>query len=249
MTVRIMVFGILREHAGASELELELGERATVADALASLRSRGPLSDLLGRVHVCMAVNRSYAAPETVLAPGDELALIPPLSGGAGPGEPAAHDPGRGPYVRITAQALSLEELSAAVGRPGAGAIVVFQGVTREVSCLDYEAYTAMAEESIGAILTDCIARHDLEAAAAAHRVGAVALGEPSVIVAVSAAHRAAAFAGARDAIDRIKAEAPIWKREALAGGATRWADGALPSGARTTGAQPLQDPPGGPRS
>ncbi len=91
--------------------------------------------------------------------------------------------------------------------------------MTREVSRLDYEAYREMAEERIAEILRDCVERHGLEAAAAEHRTGAVALGEASVIVAVSAAHRDEAFAGAREAIDRIKAEAPIWKREVEDGG------------------------------
>ena len=114
------------------------------------------------------------------------------------------------------------------VGDPAAGAIVTFQGVTREVELLEYEAYAEMAEERIAAILRDCAERHGLRAVAAEHRVGAVPLGEPSVIVAVSAAHRGEAFAGAREAIDRIKAEAPIWKKE-IAGGGEHWVEGAVP--------------------
>jgi molybdopterin synthase catalytic subunit len=103
--------------------------------------------------------------------------------------------------------------------------VVAFQGTTRDVDRLEYEAYAEMAERRIAAILRDCVDRHGLEAAAAEHRVGAVPLGEPSVIVAVSARHRAEAFAGAREAIDRIKAEAPIWKRE-VDGGDARWVEG-----------------------
>ncbi len=133
------------------------------------------------------------------------------------------------PHVRVTDEPLSLEALSAAVGRPGAGAIVAFQGVTREVSRLDYEAYGEMAEQRIAKILDDCVARHGLQAAAAEHRVGGVARGEASVIVAASAAHRAEAFAGAREAIDRIKAEAPIWKREVEEDGRSRWVEGEQP--------------------
>ncbi len=100
------------------------------------------------------------------------------------------------------------------VGRSGAGAVVSFQGVTREVERLDYEAYDEMAAERIAEILRECVEHHGLEAAAAEHRTGSVPLGESSVIVCVSAVHRGEAFAGAREAIDRIKAEAPIWKRE-----------------------------------
>jgi molybdopterin synthase catalytic subunit len=125
---------------------------------------------------------------------------------------------------------LSLEALAQAVNRPGAGAIVIFCGVTREIPCLHYEAYREMAQERIGHIVSECIERHGLEAAAAEHRVGEVALGEPSVIVAASAAHRAEAFAGASEMIDRIKAEAPIWKREIGVDGSPQWARGNRPA-------------------
>jgi molybdopterin synthase catalytic subunit len=118
--------------------------------------------------------------------------------------------------------------VSRAVGRPAAGAIVTFQGTTRDVDSLEYEAYAEMAEQRIGEILRECAERHGLQAAAAEHRVGSVPLGEPSVVVAVSAAHREEAFAGAREAIDRIKAEAPIWKRE-VEGESRRWAEGSAP--------------------
>jgi molybdopterin synthase catalytic subunit len=151
--------------------------------------------------------------------------LIPPVSGGseeAGGGAVPVH-------VRVTDEPLSLERLSGAVGQRGAGAIVIFQGVTREVKHLDYEAYVEMAEHRIEQVMRECVAAHDLCAAAVEHRVGSVALGEPSVIVAVSAAHRAEAFAGARAAIDRIKAEAPIWKREHAAGGEGTWVPGVAP--------------------
>jgi MoaE-MoaD fusion protein len=201
MTVRVRLFAILRERLGSDSVEIELPAGATVEDALAEL-ARGELGELLGKLPVQMAVNRDYAEPTTTLAPGDELALIPPVSGGA-------------PFhVRVTPAALSLDTLAAAVNRPEAGAVVCFQGMTREVDELEYEAYREMAEKRIEAILRECSERHGLEAAAAEHRTGTVPLGEPSVIVAVSAAHREEAFAGAREAIDRIKAEAPIWKRE-----------------------------------
>jgi len=133
-------------------------------------------------------------------------------------------------HVRVSEERLSLDQLSRTVGSPAAGAIVIFCGVTREIPRLDYEAYREMAEEKMRLILSECSTRHGLAAAAAEHRVGEVGLGEPSVIVAVSAAHRPEAFAGAREAIDRIKAEAPIWKREIDADGGERWAGGELPA-------------------
>ncbi len=134
--------------------------------------------------------------------------------------------------ARVTGEPLSLDALREAVSRPGAGATVTFSGTTRDVDRLDYEAYAEMAEERIAAILRSCVERHGLEAAAAEHRVGAVPREEASVIVAVSAAHREQAFAGAREVIDRIKGEAPIWKvevSESPGGERRRQVDGTVP--------------------
>jgi molybdopterin synthase catalytic subunit len=227
VTVSVRLFAILREQAGTDSIEIELDDGATVADALTELAGSSGLTELLDRMPVQMAVNRTYASPQTQLQPGDELALIPPVSGGAEvPDRPSG---GADVHVRVTGEPLSLESLARSVSRPGAGAVVTFQGMTREVSRLDYEAYREMAEERIEAIVRECVERHGLEAAAAEHRIGTVPLGEASVIVAVSAAHRAEAFAGAREAIDRIKAEAPIWKREVEQDGASRWVAGKQP--------------------
>jgi molybdopterin converting factor subunit 1 len=215
MTVRVRLFAILRERAGRDEIELELPEGARVADALAAVE------DLAGGLSLVMAVNREYAPPDAPLAPGDELALIPPVSGGA-----TAH-------VRISAEPLSPDAVATLVRDPRAGAVVTFQGVTRDVDHLDYEAYEAMALDAMRSILEAAIARHGLCAAAAEHRVGTVPLGEPSVVVAASAPHRGEAFAGAREIIDELKAQAPIWKREVEASGAARWVGGAPPPAAR----------------
>src|SRR5262249_28541487 len=136
------------------------------------------------------------------------------------------------PHVRITDRPLSLESLSGLVSRPEAGAIVSFQGTTREVTRLDYEAYREMAETRSEKILRDCGARHRLAAAGAQPTGGPVPLGESSVIASVAAAHREQAFAGAREVIDRIKAEAPIWKREVEVtdeGETGGWVEGAPP--------------------
>jgi len=215
VTVRVRLFAVLRERAGRDMLELELPEGASVADALAAPQ----VAELAGGLHCVLAVNREYAEPGQLLAAGDELALIPPVSGGSGP--PA-------PHAAVRAQSLDLAALVARVRDPRAGAVVVFEGVTREVERLEYEAYAEMAEEAMRAIAVRAIERHGLCAAAAEHRVGVVPLSEPSVIVAASAPHRGEAFAGAREIIDAIKASAPIWKLE-VQGGERRWVEGTPP--------------------
>lgn len=226
MTVSVRLFAVLRERAGRDSVEIELPEGATVGDAFECLAAAPGLGELVGRMPLRMAVNREYAGDGTPIAPGDELVLIPPISGGA-----------RGrTHSSVTEESLNADALSRRVGDPGAGAIVTFQGVTREVASLDYEAYREMAEERIGVILADCVERHGLLAAAAEHRVGRVALGEPGVVVAVAAGHREEAFAGASKAIDRIKAEAPIWKRELDAEGAGHWVEGAAAPGSSGAG-------------
>jgi MoaE-MoaD fusion protein len=208
MKVTVRLFAILRERAGSDRLELELPEGALVSDALAEV------DDLAGGLRLVMAVNREYAAADHRLEPGDELALIPPVSGGAT----------TAPHVAIRREPLVLDAIAARVRDPRAGAVVVFEGVTREVAWLDYEAYAEMAAEQIQAIVTAAIERHGLCAAAAEHRIGRVPLSEPSVVVAASAAHRGEAFAGAREIIDEIKARAPIWKAEE-----GEWVEGAPP--------------------
>jgi molybdopterin synthase catalytic subunit len=231
VTVRVRLFAILRERAGRDSLTLELTEGATVADALEALAGEPGLGELLARLPLGVAVNREYAGMDATLGAGDELALIPPVSGGA---DAAVSPSSRADvHVRIADGPLSIDALARAVGRPEAGAIVVFQGTTRTVQRLDYEVYREMAQTRIETILQECVQRHELQAAAAEHRVGGVPLGEASVVVAVSSAHRPQAFAGAREAIDRIKAEAPIWKREARAGEAGRWVQGTPAPGAK----------------
>lgn len=202
MKVEVRLFAMLRERAGRETVELELREGATVADALQALGEHDGLGELVGQLPLVMAVNRDYAHGEHRLEAADELALIPPVSGGE-----ALH-------ARVSEEPLALAAVAERVQSPAAGAMVTFQGTTRAVDHLDYEAYAEMAEERMASILAGCVARHGLESAAAEHRVGAVPLGEASVIVAVSAVHRSEAFAGAREAIDRIKAEVPIWKQE-----------------------------------
>ncbi len=209
MHVRVRLFAGLRDRAGADEIELELPDGARVGDALARL------AHVADGTKVVMAVNREYADEDATLHADDELALIPPVSGGA---TQVAH-------ARVTAEPLSADRLTQLVKDPRAGAIVTFLGTTRDVDHLDYEAYTPMAERKIAEIVAHAIEAHGLTAAAAEHRIGQVPLSEPSVIVAASAAHRTEAFEGARAIIDRIKAQAPIWKREE-----GEWVEGNVPT-------------------
>jgi molybdopterin converting factor subunit 1 len=208
MEVRVRLFAALRERAGAGEIELELPDGARVSDALAQL------SSLTDGVSVVIAVNQEYADAAVPLHSGDEVALIPPVSGGS---VSALH-------ARVTDEPLALDPLLERVRDPRAGAVVSFLGVTREVAELEYEAYAEMAQREIAEIVRRAVERHGLCAAAAEHRVGTVALSEPSVAVAASAPHRAEAFAGAREIIDEIKARAPIWKKEE-----GEWVPGATP--------------------
>ena len=212
------LFAGLRERAGADRVEVELPEGASVADLLAAMGTT-PVGELAPRSCI-VALNREYADEDAVVGESDEVALVPPVSGGAG-------DVVR--LVDIVDAPLDLATVSAAVRDPRAGAVVTFEGVTREVEALDYEAYAEMATERLRAIGEEEAARHHLCAVALVHRVGRVPLSEPSVIVAASAAHRGEAFAGARALIDRVKAEAPIWKVELTAEGARR-VEGTLPA-------------------
>jgi molybdopterin synthase catalytic subunit len=210
MLVSVRLFAGLRERAGSAHVEVELPDDATVGDLLAAM-------DLAPRS--CLAaINREYADAATRIAAGDEVALVPPVSGGDGTVR----------RIRVTGEALDVAALSAAVRDPRAGAVVLFEGVTRDVPELDYEAYVEMAEPKLAAIAEEEAARHRLCAVAVEHRTGTVPLGEPSVIVAASAPHRGEAFAGARAVIDRVKAEAPIWKVEVSHAGRHR-VEGTLP--------------------
>jgi len=180
-------------------MTLELPDGAHVSDALSELRW------LTGDLKAVLAVNREYADDSTPLAADDELALIPPVSGGTGATRV---------HVAIRAEPLDMSTITALVTDPRAGATVTFCGVTREVPALDYEAYAEMAHAKIEEIAVAAAAAHGLCAVAVEHRIGTVPLSAPSVVIAVSAPHRGAAFTGAREVIDTLKLQVPIWKRE-----------------------------------
>jgi molybdopterin synthase catalytic subunit len=199
--VTVRLFAALRERAGASARELEA---ATVADVWPALALGEEPDGLL------YAVNREYADRGRELTDGDEVALIPPVSGGA---------------FLLSSEPLSLDRVVDEIRDPGAGAIATFTGTTRarsrgrEVVRLEYEAYEGMAEKVMAEIAEGLRARYELVAVAIHHRVGVVEIGETSVAIAVSAAHRADALAACRDAIDELKERVPLWKKEVYEGG------------------------------
>ena len=201
MTVRVRLFAGLRERAGWSERELEA---ATVADVWPALELGDEPDGLL------YAVNREYAERERELRDGDEVALIPPVSGGA---------------FLVTEEPLSLDAAVAEVADERAGAVATFTGTVRrqsrgrEVTRLEYEAYAEMAEEVMTRLAADLRDRYELCAVAIHHRVGTLAIGDASVVIAVSAPHRQDALAACKDAIDRLKETVPLWKKEVYEGG------------------------------
>ena len=202
MTVRVRLFAALRERAGWSERELD--GVARVADVWPALDLGEEPPGLL------YAVNREYADRDRTLAEGDEVAVIPPVSGGA---------------FLLSEEPLSLDAVVAEVRSDEAGAIATFTGTTRilsrgrTVTHLEYEAYPGMAEDVMGQIAADLERRHDLGAVAIHHRIGRVGIGEPSVVIAVSAPHRSDALAACREVIDTLKETVPLWKKEVYEGG------------------------------
>jgi molybdopterin synthase catalytic subunit len=200
--VKVRLFAGLRERAGYAERELNGVER--VADVWPALGLGDEPDGLL------YAVNRTYADGESKLADGDEVALIPPVSGGA---------------FRVTEEPLSLDAVVEEVSDESAGAVASFLGTVRRESRgrtvlhLEYEAYAEMAEDVMAQIAADLEQRYDLRAVAMHHRVGRVEIGEASVAIAVSAAHRQDALAACKDAIDTLKQTVPLWKKEVYEGG------------------------------
>lgn len=200
-------FAVLRERLRAEEEALELADGATVAEAVDALAERHETFRALRR-QCQVAVNQAMARPEEVLHDGDELALIPPVAGG---GER---------HVCVLDEPLSLDRVVRAVSSPDAGGLVTFTGVVRrhsagrEVERLEYEAYREMAEKVMRDLCAEIEAEHPGVRLAVEHRVGALVVGDPAVVIAASAPHRAEAFTACRALIDRLKAQVPIWKKE-----------------------------------
>ena len=214
MRVSVLYFAILRERLKRGDEDLTLPAAATVGDALAAIAAQHPdIAGLLPQVQT--AVNRRVMPVTQALADGDELALLPPVAGGAGaPGEGAPRK------IAVLSVALALPEVIAAVEGPERGGIVTFTGVVRrhgrhgEVMRLEYEAYIEMTEQVLGEIAEEIEREWPGTHVAIHHRVGSLEVGETAVVIAAAAPHRAEAFDACEAAIDRLKRRAPIWKKE-----------------------------------
>ncbi len=209
MNIRVKLFASLREAAGRTTIDLTLPDGATVADALAALD--GQLRPASQGTPVAVAINRRYVEPNTGLREGDELALLPPVSGG--------QETTR--LFEMTDGPISLDDVASRVRAPTHGAITVFAGVVRgetgalTTDYLEYETYPEMAEAVFAQIADEVRQRWpDISSIAIVHRTGRMNVGEASVVIAIAAAHRADTFDACHYAIDRLKAIAPIWKKE-----------------------------------
>jgi molybdopterin synthase catalytic subunit len=201
MNVRVRLFAGTRDAVGAPSVEIEVPEGALVDDAITLLCARHPRLAAY-RPHALVALDGAFVAGSAPLRAGAELALMPPVSGGSG---------------ALQAEPFGLDALAAELARAGAGAIVAFVGVVRGdegVSRLAFEAYAEMAEREIEAVRAEAVAKFGLLGCLVRHRLGVLAVGEPIVAVATSAAHRRAAFEGAAWVMDELKTRVPIWKQE-----------------------------------
>jgi MoaE-MoaD fusion protein len=218
----VLFFGVLKEMMGKSVDLIDVADGASVYDVLAVYGSRNPrLKESLPSLAV--AVNQEYAGPDTKLKPNDEIALLPPVSGGT--------PSGRRRYAFIVREAIDTPQTVAGLKRGEDGAALVFEGVVRNQTrgrktlYLDYEAYEEMALEQMESLAAHAVQQFQIRDVAIVHRLGRLEIGETSVLIAVASAHRPAAFDACRWLIDTLKRTVPIWKKEYFEDGAV-WADG-----------------------
>lgn len=220
---------MLKDATGVEQADLELPEGATAEDAFAAAAARWP--ELAPRrKSIVIAVNQRYALPSDVLGEGDEVAFLPPVSGGQDSWLRVEQDPA-GHFFALTREPIDVGALQRRVAQPRDGAVVVFEGIVRDNSggrrtlFLEYECYEPMAIGEMARLGREIAARHAVSRVAIVHRLGRLEIGEVSVAIAVAAPHRQAAFDAAREAIVRLKREVPIWKKEHFEDGAV-WAEG-----------------------
>jgi molybdopterin converting factor subunit 1 len=224
MRVRVLFFGMLKEMTGKPADLIELPEGASVRDVLAHYEAQTPrLRESLPSLAV--AVNQQYAGPDTKLHADDEVALLPPVSGGV----PDAAEVAR--RASIVREVIDAQGVVAGLKRGEDGATLVFEGIVRNQTrgrktlYLDYEAYEDMALQQMESLAGQALQQFQIRDVAIIHRLGRLEIGETSVLIAVASAHRAAAFDACRWLIDTLKRTVPIWKKEHFEDGAV-WADG-----------------------
>jgi molybdopterin synthase catalytic subunit len=233
LRIHVELMGRAAVDAGARSLDLQVPAGATAEDVYARLVAQRPGLEWLRRV-ARPAVNQTYVSWDHPLADGDEVAFIPPVSGGSAAGAGCV-------LAEVTESPLEPAALAARVARPEAGAITTFAGVVRNhargrrVLYLEYDAYRPMAEREMRAIAEEAASRWECRVAVQ-HRVGRLEIGEASVLVAVASAHRAAAFEACRYVIDTLKERVPIWKKEVWEGGEV-WIEGESEASARSAAA------------
>jgi molybdopterin synthase catalytic subunit len=218
MRVRVLSFGPLKAALPPDGAWVELAGKRRVEDLVRALVDQGTFTD--AAMHsAAVAVNQEYAAPDQILSDGDEVAILPPVSGGAEV------------LVQIVREPIQTEKIVSAIKSGGDGAVCVFDGIVRDNTRgratlhLDYEAYEEMALRQMHMLREEAIARFGVREIAIVHRLGRLFVGETSVLIAVASGHRGAAFDACRYVIDTLKKTVPIWKREQFADGAV-WADG-----------------------
>jgi molybdopterin converting factor subunit 1 len=223
--ITALLFGQAREFVGASSVDLEIEEPATVESAFAVLKARHPKLALMER-SLLFAVNEDYASPSHALAAGDRLAILPPVSGGQSEGED---------IFEITREPIDIRGLSARLLGGESGAVVIFDGVARNNTkgrrtlYLEYEGYTDMASRTLAQIGREVHEKWPINRVGIIHRLGRIEISESSVVICVTSAHRRIAFEACQYAIDRLKKIVPIWKKEYFEDGAV-WIEGeALP--------------------
>jgi len=226
MVIRVLFFGILKDLAGRASDSLDLPESSTLDDVLLHYESQFPrLREMLPSV--ALSVNREYADPGTRLRAEDEVAFLPPVSGGS---EPPGQSPEAAP-VRIVRDKIDTRAVLEGMKRPEDGAAVVFEGIVRNHTrgrrtlYLDYEAYEEMAQKQMIQLAEEALSQFPVRQIAIVHRLGRLEIGETSVLIVVASAHRAAAFDACRWLIDTLKRTVPIWKKEHFEDGVV-WADG-----------------------
>lgn len=220
MQVRVLLFGVLKDLAGRSSDVISLPDQATAANVLEHYQRT--FADKKGILtSIAISVNQEYAAADCRLHPGDEIALLPPVSGGTD----------NQPYVRLVHERIVPHDIVPSLERPEDGAIVIFDGIVRDNSrgrrtlYLEYEAYDEMALAKLRELASQATQRFAIRNVGLVHRLGHLEIGESSVLIAVFSAHRAAAFDACRWLIDTLKRTVPIWKKEFFEDGAV-WADG-----------------------